>query len=222
MPAGEDNFYNGALDNATGTAGLLELAEAFTKLPTPPDRSILFLAVTAEEQGLLGAKYYAQNPLYPLNQTLANINMDGMNQWGRTEDIVVVGYGNSTLDDILSEAASAEGRRIVPDPEPEKGFFYRSDHFEFAKEGVPSLYTDAGTHYVGKPEGYGEEKRAEYTDADYHKPSDEVKPDWDLAGGIEDLGLLFRVGFAVANTDVWPDWKPGTEFRAKRESMLRR
>ncbi|MGH7465125.1 MAG: M20/M25/M40 family metallo-hydrolase, partial [Longimicrobiales bacterium] len=150
-----DNIYNGALDNASGTATMLEIAEAFTKLPQPPDRSIVFLAVTAEERGLLGAKYYAENPLYPLEQTAANINMDGINQWGRTEDVVVIGLGNSELDEVLQEAAATQNRRLEPDAEPEKGFYYRSDHFEFAKQGVPALYTDAGVSFVGKPAGYG-------------------------------------------------------------------
>lgn len=217
-----DQIYNGALDNASGTAGLLEIAEAFTKLETPPARSVLFLAVTAEEKGLLGAKYYATEPLYPLERTLANINMDGVNQWGRTRDITVIGLGNSTLDDVLAETAAAQGRVLTPDAEPEKGFFYRSDHFEFAKEGVPALYVDAGTEYIGKPEGYGQEKRDEYTARDYHKPSDEVKPDWDLAGAVEDLQLLFQVGHRVAEADRYPEWKPGTEFKARREEMLRR
>src|SRR5690606_24164534 len=215
-----DQIYNGAADNASGTAALIEVARAFAALPTPPDRSILFLAVTAEEQGLLGAKYYATNPLYPLEKTLANINLDVMNQWGRTEDVVVVGYGNSTLEDVLEVEARAQGRHLVPDPEPEKGFFYRSDHFEFAKQGVPALYVDAGTRFIGKPEGYGEQKRAEYTANDYHKPSDEVKPDWDFAGMVEDAQLLFRVGYRVATADAWPVWKDGTEFKAKREAML--
>src|SRR5690606_19809261 len=142
-----DQVYNGALDNASGTAALLEIAEAFTELPARPDRSILFLAVTAEEQGLLGAKYYAENPLYPLERTLANVNIDGVNQWGRTEDVTVIGRGNSTLDDVLAEAAATQGRRIEPDAEPEKGFFYRSDQFEFAKQGVPALYTESGIDY---------------------------------------------------------------------------
>jgi Zn-dependent M28 family amino/carboxypeptidase len=148
-----DQIYNGALDNASGTAAMLEIAQAFTQLRDKPRRSILFLAVTAEEKGLLGAKFYGNNPLYPLNKTLANLNMDGVNQWGRTSDIVIVGYGNSTLDDLVTEAAHHQARTIVPDPEPEKGFFYRSDHFEFAKQGVPALYTDAGINYVGKPAG---------------------------------------------------------------------
>jgi Zn-dependent M28 family amino/carboxypeptidase len=217
-----DQIFNGALDNASGTAGLLELAEAFAKLKPAPKRSILFLAVTAEEKGLLGAKHYAENPLYPLERTLANINMDGFNQWGRTKDVVVVGYGNSTLDDLLVEAASAQGRAVKSDPEPEKGFFYRSDHFEFAKQGVPALYTGEGTEYVGQGEGYGMQKRQEYTERDYHKVSDEVKPDWDLSGAVEDLQLLFQVGHRVAQGDKWPEWKPGTEFKARRAEALKR
>ena len=216
-----DQIYNGALDNASGTAAMLEIAEAYTQLRDRPKRSILFLAVTAEEYGLLGAKYYAANPLYPLNRTLANINMDGINQWGRTSDIVIVGFGNSTLDDLLTEAANRQGRTIIPDPEPEKGYFYRSDHFEFAKQGVPALYTDVGVTYIGKPANYGEQKRDEYTTRDYHKPSDEIKPDWDLTGAVDDAQLLFMLGYRVAEGSIWPEWKPGTEFRAKREAMLR-
>jgi Zn-dependent M28 family amino/carboxypeptidase len=215
-----DQIFNGALDNASGTAGLLEIAEAFTRLDPAPERSILFLAVTAEERGLLGAKYYAQNPLYPLAQTVADINMDGVNQWGRTRDLVVIGLGNSTLDDVLAQAATEQGRVLAPDPESEKGFFYRSDHFEFAIEGVPALYTDAGVEYIDKPAGYGQQKRDEYTNNDYHQVSDEVKPDWDLSGAVEDLQLLFRVGFIVAQSDRIPEWKPGTEFKAKRDAML--
>ena len=217
-----DQIFNGALDNASGTAALLEIAKAFTTLATPPRRSILFLAVTGEERGLLGAKYYAQHPLYPLAKTLANINIDGINQWGRTSDIVVIGLGNSTLDDELATVAQAAGRRIIPDAEPEKGFFYRSDHFEFAKEGVPALYTDSGIEYIGKPADYGTKKRDEYTNNDYHKPSDDVKADWDLSGGVDDTRLLFQVGYRVAQGSTWPEWKPGTEFKAKRDSMLKK
>jgi Zn-dependent M28 family amino/carboxypeptidase len=217
-----DQIFNGALDNASGTAALLELAEAYTKLPTPPKRTIVFLAVTAEEKGLLGAKYYAANPLYPLERTLANINKDGFNQWGRTKDIAIIGYGNSTLDDLLAEAAAAQGRVIKPDAEPEKGFFYRSDHFEFAKQGVPALDPDSGTDFIGKPDGYGMKKRDEYTANDYHKVTDEVKPDWDLSGAAEDIQLLFQVGYRVAQGAQWPEWKPGTEFKAKREAQLKR
>ena len=215
-----DQIFNGALDNASGTAALIELAEAFTKENPRPKRSILFLAVTAEEQGLLGAKYYAENPLYPLNKTLANINMDGVNQWGKTSDVVVIGRGNSTLDDVLTEIATARSRTIESDPEPEKGFFYRSDHFEFAKQGVPALYMDTGVKYEGKDATYSQTKRDEYTNNDYHKVSDEIKADWDLSGAAEDLKLLYLVGKRVADGDAWPEWKPGTEFKAKRDASL--
>ena len=216
-----DQISNGAIDNASGVACLLELANAFSKLPSPPMRSILFLAVTAEEKGLLGAKYYAENPLYPLKNTVADINMDGMNQWGRTKDIVLVGLGNSTLDDVVEAVAAEQGRTVKPDAEPEKGFFYRSDHFEFAKQGVPAIDPDSGTEFIGKPADYSQKKRDEYTNNDYHKVSDEVKPDWDLSGAVEDTRLLFQVGYRVAETGKFPEWKPGTEFKAKRESMLK-
>jgi Zn-dependent M28 family amino/carboxypeptidase len=216
-----DGIYNGAIDNASGVASILEIAEGFTKLATPPKRSVLFIAVTGEEKGLLGAKYYAEHPLYPLNKTLADINIDGVNQWGRTSDITLIGLGNSTLDDIARDAARAQGgRAITPDPEPEKGLFYRSDHFEFAKQGVPALDPDAGVNYVGKSPEYSKQKRDEYTEHDYHKPSDEVKPDWDLSGAVEDAQLLFVVGYDVLQGDKYPEWKPGTEFKAARDKSL--
>ncbi len=215
-----DQIFNGARDNASGTAGLMELARAFESLPTPPSRSILFLAVTAEERGLLGSKYYAENPLYPLDHTLAEINMDELNIWGATDDVVVVGLGNSTLDDVLAQAADNQGRTLKPDAEPEKGFYYRSDHFEFAKQGVPALYAESGVDFVGKPEGYGLEKRAEWDEADYHKPSDEVTPEWDLSGAVRDLRLLFQLGYRVSETTEYPSWKPGTEFKTLRDSMM--
>ncbi|HJR08278.1 MAG TPA: M28 family metallopeptidase [Pyrinomonadaceae bacterium] len=215
-----DQIFNGALDNASGTAAMLEIAEAFTKISPAPKRSVLFLSVTAEEKGLLGAKYYAENPLYPLNKTLANINMDGVNQWGRTKDITMVGDDNSTLIDLLRDIAGAQNRTVKPDPEPEKGFYYRSDHFEFAKVGVPALYTDAGTDYIGKDPAYSKQKRDEYTEKDYHKPSDEIKPDWDLSGAIEDAQLLTLIGYRVAQGDKFPEWKAGSEFKAKRDKTM--
>ena len=217
-----DQIFNGAIDNASGTACLLEWAKAFTKLSPAPKRSILFLAVTAEEKGLLGARYYAEHPLFPLDKTLANINKDGINQWGRTSDLTVIGLGNSTLDDVLAEAAKAQGRVLKPDAEPEKGYFYRSDHFEFAKQGVPALNTDAGVDYIGKPADYAKQTRDEYTNKDYHGVADEVRPNWDLSGTMEDLQLLFTVGYNVAQAEKWPEWKPGTEFKAKREAMLKK
>jgi Zn-dependent M28 family amino/carboxypeptidase len=211
-----DQIYNGALDNATGTAGLLELAQAFSQLRPPPKRTLLFLAVTAEEKGLLGAKYYAEHPLYPLERTLANINMDGLNPWGRTKDIEVIGFGQSTLEDVLQQAADAVGRLVAPDSGPEKGRFFRSDHFEFAKLGVPGLYLKGGIQVLGKPSGYGKQKLDEYTERDYHKVSDEVKSDWDLSGAADDLKLLFEVTWRVANGQSHPQWKAGSEFQARR------
>lgn len=216
-----DQIYNGAIDNASGVAELLEIAESFTKMSPQPKRSVLFLAVTAEEKGLLGAKYYATNPLYPVAKTVANINMDGVNQWGRTKDIVMVGDDNSTLIDLLRETAGAQGRTVNPDPEPGIGSYYRSDHFEFAKVGVPALYTKAGTQYIGKDDAFSNQKREDYKKNDYHKPSDEIKPDWDLAGAIEDAQLLTIIGYRVAQGDKFPEWKAGTEFKAKRDETLK-
>ena len=215
-----DQIYNGAADNASGSSAVLQIAKAFTKLPEPPKRSILFLMVTAEEKGLVGAKFYGTHPLYPLTKTAANINIDGINQWGKTSDFTVIGLGNSTLDDDLVAVLKTQNRTVRPDAEPEKGFYYRSDHFEFAKQGVPALDTDAGIEFIGKPAGYGLQKRDEYTEKDYHAVSDEVKPDWDLSGGVQDAQTLFKVGVSVANTDRMPEWKAGTEFKAKRDSMM--
>jgi Zn-dependent M28 family amino/carboxypeptidase len=221
-PVNGDRIYNGALDNASGVSQVLEIAHAFTTVQPRPKRSILFLMVTAEEQGLLGSQYYSIMPAYPLAKTAANINVDGINQWGRTKDIVVIGMGASDLDDYLRDAASEQGRVLRPDPESEKGFYYRSDHFNFAKQGVPALYTDTGEEFIGKPPGYGQQKRDEYTKVDYHQPSDEVKPDWDLSGAIEDAQMMFAVGYRVANADKMPEWKPGNEFKATREKMLKK
>ena len=221
QPVEGDSIYNGALDNATGTAGLVELAQAFQSLDPKPERSILFLAVTAEEQGLLGSAYYSVAPLYPLNQTVANINIDGLNMLGKTSDIVVIGLGNSELDQYLRSAATLQGRTLVADPEPEKGFYYRSDHFNFAKQGVPALYTDAGTTYEGKPTDFGIKSREDYTANRYHKPSDQIMPDWVSDGAIQDLTLFFQVGYQAAQAERWPEWAPNNEFRAKREASLK-
>ncbi len=199
-----DQVYHGAYDNATGVAGLLEIAREFVATKARPKRSLLFLAPTAEEQGLLGAKYYAEHPLYPLNRTLADLNMDGLNPWGRTRDVSVIGFGSSTLEGLLQTAAAAQGRVLVPDPEPEKGGFFRADHFEFVKAGVPALYFDSGLDYVGKPADFGKRKIDEFTANDYHKVTDVIKPDWDLSGALEDLQLYIAVGRAVANGDQRP------------------
>jgi len=217
-----DSIYNGALDNASGTAGLLDLAKAYGAMKTPPRRSILFLAVTAEEQGLLGSQYYSVTPIYGLAKTLANINMDGLNTLGRTKDLTVVGYGASELDDYAQTAAAEQGRTLRPDPEPEKGYYYRSDHFNFAKQGVPAFYPEAGIDVTGKPADYAMKRREEYTANDYHKPSDEIKPDWDLSGAVEDLQLLLTIGYRVAQAARFPEWRPGNEFRPTREAQLRK
>ena len=214
-----DQIFNGAADNATGTAGLIEIARAFMAAPEPPHRSILFLAVTAEEQGLLGSRHYGENPLYPAAQTVAALNMDVLNQWGRTRDLTIVGMGQSGLDAVAAETAAALGRVLAPDPEPEKGFYYRSDHFSFAKAGIPAFYADPGVEYLDKPPGYGIEKRAEYTANDYHAVSDEVKPDWDLSGAAEDLTFMYRMGARLAGGDDWPAWSETSEFRAVREAQ---
>ena len=213
-----DQIYNGAADNATGTAGLIELARAFTA-GEPPRRSVLFLAVTAEEQGLLGSRYYGEHPLYPAAQTVAALNMDVLNQWGRTSDLTIVGMGQSQLDDVASEIAGRLGRVLNPDPEPEKGFYYRSDHFSFARAGIPAFYADPGVDYLDKPPGYGIEKREEYTANDYHAVSDEVKPDWDLSGALDDLTFMYHMGARLAASDEWPEWSVTSEFRAIREQQ---
>lgn len=209
-----DKIFNGAVDNATGVAGLIEIAEALTARPEPPERSVVFLAVTAEEQGLLGSRHYAENPVYPLAKTAATINMDGLSPYGKTRDVVVVGYGSSELEDYLAEAAD---REVVPEPTPEKGYYYRSDHFNFAKQGVPSLYAEAGTDLVDGGTERGERLQAEYVENDYHKPSDEYGPDWDLGGIVQDVRLFREVGERIADSDAWPNWYEGNEFRAIRD-----
>jgi len=215
-----DRIYHGAADNASGVAALIEIARAYKQLAIPPRRSILFISVTAEEQGLLGSEYYAEHPLYPLARTAANINMDVMNVYGRTRDIVNIGKGKSTLDEIVEAAARSQGRVVKGDPEPEKGSYYRSDHFSFAKAGVPSVDLNEGTDVIGKPPGWGLEKREEYTRERYHKPADVIYPSWNLSGAVEDCQLDFLVGYEVANDSKMPEWNPGTEFRGVRERSL--
>ena len=210
-----DNIYNGAVDNATGTSGLIALAKAFMSGPAPR-RSVLFLAVTAEEQGLLGSRHYASNPLYPTRDTVAAVNLDGMNVWGRTSDIIVVGLGQSELDGIAEAVAAELGRVLRPDPEPEKGFYYRSDHFEMAKVGIPAFYPDSGIDFIGKPEGFGTRARETYTAEAYHKPTDEVQDWYDLAGMVDDLEFVYRMGRELTDSGVWPGWSETSEFRARR------
>lgn len=215
QPVHGDRIYHGAKDNASGVAGLIEIARSFRRQPAPPERSVVFISLTGEEQGLLGSAYYASHPIYPLAKTLAIINMDGLNVNGRTKDLTVIGLGYSELDDYAQKAAAKQGRVLAPDPEPEKGSYFRSDHFSFAQKGVPSLNADEGIDYIGKPAGFGQKIRDEYTANDYHKPSDVTKPDWDLSGMVEDLQLLWMIGWDVANADHYPQWKPGAEFKRK-------
>lgn len=216
-----DSIYNGALDNASGTAGLLELARAFTSMKTKPERTIVILAVTAEEQGLWGSAYYAQNPVYPAVKTLANINMDGLTWYGKTKDLIMIGKGQNELEDYLSEEAAKEDRVISFEVHPEAGYYYRSDHFNFAKAGIPSLYTEGGTDVSGHGTDYGKAKIDEYSAKNYHRPSDEYDSTWVLDGAIEDLKLMFQVGKRLSFTDKWPEWKEGSEFKAIREKQLK-
>lgn len=215
-----DRIYNGALDNATGIGGMIEVARAFAALPVAPKRSLVFLAVTAEEQGLLGSDYYARHPVYPLNKTLAVVNMDGLNIYGRTKDLTVVGLGASDLDDYAAEAAGAQGRVLRADPKPENGGYFRSDHFPFAKQGVPAINAGGGDDYIGRPAGWGQQVSDAYTAQHYHKPSDEIRPDWDLSGALDDMQIYYAIGARAASTQVWPQWKPGSEFKARRDRML--
>ena len=216
-----DQISNGAIDNASGVASVIELAAAFTKLNPPPKRSVLFMATTAEEAGLLGAKFYALHPLYPLAKTLADINIDTVNPWGKTRDIEDLSNNNSTLDDLLAVAAKRNDREMKPNSQPEKGSFYRADHFEFSKRGVPSFYAGGGKDFIGKPADFGQQKKDDYTAHYYHQVSDEVDPNWDLSGAVQDVQLLFEIGYQAANGDKFPEWKAGSEFKAKRDSMLR-
>jgi len=216
-----DSIYNGALDNASGSAGLLELARGFKSLKRATERTIIFLAVTAEEQGLWGSAFYAQNPVYPIAKTVANINMDGLNWFGKTKDIIVVGQGQNDLEDWLHDEAHKQERDIAFEIHPEAGSYYRSDHFNFAKLGVPALYTSKGIDLVGKEKGSGKLISDSYTDKNYHRPSDEFDAStWVLDGAIQDLQLLFQVGKRLSYSEKWPGWKEGSEFKAIREKSL--
>lgn len=216
---GGDQIYNGAIDNATGVAGILEIAGQFAGGPRP-SRSILFAAVTLEESGLLGSKYYVANPVIPLHKTVATINLDAMSVIGRVRDFTVVGIGSSELEDILRPIAEAQGRVLQPESAPQNGFYFRSDHFNFAKAGVPSLYAKGGVDHFEKGEEFGKQLAADYTANRYHKPGDEFDPNWDLAGVKEDLDALFAVGQQIVTSDLWPNWYATSAFKATREASL--
>lgn len=211
-----DNIYNGAADNATGTAGLLALAKLHTQV-TPPERTVVFLAVTAEESGLLGSKWYAEHPVYPIATTAANINIDVLNSFGKMNDVVVVGAGSSELEDYLESAARGQNRYTEAEPNPERGYYYRSDHFNFAKVGIPSLYLETGEDSVDFGKEWGAQQAQDYTDNRYHAPSDEYDPNWDLSGGAQDLLLYFEVGEKIANESSFPKWREGNEFKNIRD-----
>jgi Zn-dependent M28 family amino/carboxypeptidase len=213
-----DSIYNGALDNATGTAGLLELARAFKSMETKPERTIIFLAVTAEEQGLLGSEYFVQNPVYPLNKTVANINMECLNWGTKTNDMVIIGEGQSELEDYLKEEVKKEGGYISFETHPEAGSYYRSDHFSFAKAGIPALYAQSGIDVVGKGKEFGKKLQDEYRERNYHRPSDEYNVStWTMDGAINELKLLFQVGKRLAFEEKWPQWKSGSEYKTISE-----
>lgn len=216
---GEDAIYNGALDNASGVAAMLAVAEAMRALPVAPKRSIYFAAVGVEEQGLLGSEYLAAHPPVHPGRIAANLNIDGLNVYGRTRDLVLVGHGKSNLDDRVKALAAMQGRVVKPDPHADKGFFYRSDQLNFARLGVPAAYADAGLDVIGQAAGWGEERQAEYEARHYHQVSDEVR-DWNLEGGVEDAQLFFYLGVQVANAARMPAWKPGDEFEAARKKAL--
>jgi Zn-dependent M28 family amino/carboxypeptidase len=217
---GEDLIYNGAKDNSTGVAALLEIARAFATLPTAPKRSIYFASVTAEEQGLLGSEYLAAHPPVPAGAIAANINFDGLPIYGRTKDLTLIGAGKSNLDATIAALATKQGRIIKPDQFPDRGFFYRSDQFNLAKIGVPAAYFDEGTEIVGKPEGWGKQKIEDFESKDYHQPSDELRDDWDFSGAVEDARLGFWLGCVVANQPQLPAWNAGDEFEAARKKAL--
>lgn len=213
-----DSIYNGALDNASGTAGLLEMARAFKNMKTKPERTIVFLAVTAEEQGLLGSAYYAENPLFPVEKTVANINMDGLNRFGKTKDMVVVGQGQSELEDYLNDAITKKGGYLSFDQHTEAGYYYRSDHFNFAKKGIPALFANSGKDFVEKDKFNGEALEKEYNEKHYHQPSDHYDAKtWTGEGAINDLQLLFTIGRRLAFESSFPKWKEGSEFKLIRE-----
>jgi Zn-dependent M28 family amino/carboxypeptidase len=212
-----DAIFHGAVDNASGVSGLLMLAQSFTRTLPAPDRTIVFLALTGEESGLLGSAYYVENPIFPLKDTVADINMDALHVGGPTRDVTVFGYGNSQLEDFLRNAAALQGRELRAEPNPEKGEFFRSDHFSFAKHGVPALYAMAGIDDSARGPVWGQAALDDYTAHRYHQPGDEYSPDWDVRGALEDLRLYYMVGNQLAHSGRFPNWYPNSEFRAIRD-----
>lgn len=217
---GEDAISNGAVDNASGVAALLTVARALTAQPKAPKRSVLFAAVAAEEQGLLGSQYLVEHPPVPHGRMAANLNLDGLNIWGRTRDVSVIGYGKTSIDAVLTQLARAQGRVVKPDALSDRGFFYRSDQFNFAKVGVPASYFSSGHTFVGRPEAWGREQREQWESTHYHQPSDELTPDWDLSGAVEDVKLVYQLTVKLADAPSMPTWTRGDEFEAPRLRSL--
>ena len=215
-----DRIYNGARDNASGVGMVLAIGEGFAALPSPPRRSIMLLLVGAEEQGLLGSLYYASNPTVHPGRIAANVNLDAANIWGRSRDMAFIGYGKSTLDAVAEQVAEFQGRTVEGDEFPDRGYYYRSDQFSFAKIGVPAFYLDGGTDIIGQPEGWGIDRVNEYTDLHYHQPSDEYDDSWNFEGLVEDAQFSFWAGLIVAQSDELPAWNPGDEFEAARLQAL--
>jgi Zn-dependent M28 family amino/carboxypeptidase len=218
--AGGDPIYNGAIDNATGVAQLLAIARALTALPERPRRSVLFAFVAAEEQGLLGSRWYAEHPTFPPGRIAANVNLDAGNVFGRTSDVTYIGYGKSSLDRVIEAAAARQGREVSPDTMPDRGFFYRSDQFNFARIGVPALYIDGGKKLVGQDADSGRRLQELYESTCYHQPCDEVSDDWDYTALVEDARLAFDCALIVAEQEALPTWNPGDEFEAARRAAL--
>jgi Zn-dependent M28 family amino/carboxypeptidase len=215
---GEDHIYNGAVDNATGTAAILEIGEAIVEAGAP-ERSVMIIAVTAEESGLLGSAFYAANPLVPLDKTVGGINIDALQPLGKTNDLVVIGYGNSELEERLNTVLENRNMRIEPDKTPSAGYFYRSDHISLAKYGVPMMYAKNGVDHVTRGSAYGEDFEKEYRDVRYHKPADEYDNSWDLSGIEQVTEILFELGYDLADSDDWPNWYDGNEFRSLRDAQ---
>ncbi|MEL7146601.1 MAG: M28 family metallopeptidase [Bacteroidota bacterium] len=221
IPVDGDSIYNGAHDNASGSATLLAIAEAFSKASTKPERTVVFLFVTAEEQGLLGSAFYAANPIYPPQETIANINMDGLAYYGKMKDLTVVGYGQSELDDLAEQIAKKQGRYIMPDPEPGKGYFFRSDHFSFAKVGIPAIFASGSYESMDKGVDFVTSKKTDFLSRAYHKPADEIEDDWSFEGMQQDGQLFLEMGMKLSQADMSINWKAGSEFKSIREKSLR-
>ena len=219
---GEDVIYNGAVDNASGVAALLSIARSLSSMPRAPKRSVLFAAVAAEEQGLLGSQLLVEHPPFPPGRMAADLNLDGLNIWGRTRDLSVIGLGKSSLDALIVDLARQQGRTVKPDALTDRGFFYRSDQFSFARVGVPSAYFSSGQDFIGRSEAWGRVQREQWEATRYHQPSDDLNDSWDFSGAVEDVTLFLELGLAVGNAPSMPIWTKGDEFEGERKRSIER